>query len=79
MHGSKKGFTFQKKLADSLFRRKCLIKQVLTPPLVAVSDQSHQLPRRMQCERPWPPRQFKPGFFRRPVALAVIATVAASH
>src|SRR5271155_1443650 len=37
-----------------LFRRKRLIKQVLTPPFVAVSDEPHQLPGGMQSERPRP-------------------------
>src|SRR5271170_444779 len=79
MRSSEKGFQYLKKSCHSLFHRKLLIKQVLTPPLVAVPDEPHQLPGGMQGERPWPPRQFKPGFFRRTVALAVIATVATSH
>src|SRR5271154_143583 len=62
-----------------LFRRKRLIKQVLTPPFVAVSDEPHQLPGGMQSERPRSPCQFEPGLFRSPVAFAVIATVATRH
>src|SRR5271156_845108 len=55
------------------------IKQVLAPLFVAMSDQSHQLPRRVQRKRPRPPLQFDSSLFRRAIALAVVARVAASH
>lgn len=76
---AKKVSNISKNLSMTFFAQKPLIKQILTPPFVAMSDEPHQLPRGMQRERPRPPRQFKPGFFRRAVALAVIATVATSH
>jgi hypothetical protein len=77
MHGSEKGFHYLKKVFSALISPKTLVKQILTPPLVPMPDQPHQLPRGMQRERPRPPRQFKSRLFRRPVALAVIATVTA--
>ena len=54
-----------------------LIEQVLAPFLVLVADQAHQLPRGVQRKRAWPPRQRKPSLLRSPVALAVVALVAA--
>src|SRR2546423_11726839 len=59
--------------------RKLLIKQVLTPTFVTVADQPHELPGSVQRKRTRSPRQFEPGFFRRAVALTVIAAVAACH
>src|SRR5580704_3535854 len=79
MRASKKGFHYFKKFLPHSFLLKRLIKQVLTPPLVPVADKPHQLPRGMQRERPRPPRQLESGLFRRPVALAVVATVATRH
>src|SRR5580704_17973446 len=79
MQPNEKGFHYLKKNCRTYFSRNCLVKQILTPPLVAVSDQPHQLQRSMQRKGPRPSGQFEPGFFRSPVALAIVAAVAASH
>ena len=42
-------------------------------------DQAHQLARSVQRKRPRPALQLDSGFFRRPVALAVVAGIAARH
>src|SRR2546425_3279540 len=59
--------------------RKLSVEQVLAPPLVAMADEPHELPRRMQREGPRPPRQPQPRLFRSPVALRVVAQIAARH
>src|SRR5579862_7693813 len=79
MHGGKKGFHYLKKICRLDFSWKCLVKQILTPPLIAVADQPHQLPRGVQCEGPRPPCQFETSLFWRPVALTIVAAVAAGH
>jgi len=79
MHASKKGFHYFKKIRHPLFCGKRLIKQILTPALISVPYEPHQLPRGMQRKRPGPPRQFEPGLLWRTVAFAVIATVTARH
>src|SRR5258708_29761166 len=58
---------------------KLLIKKVLTPPVVAVPDHPHQLPRSVQGKGTGPPGEFKAGFLRSAVALAVVAAIAAGH
>src|SRR5713226_4441290 len=80
MHEGKKGFhSCQESRSRRRKPRKCLVKKVLTPPLIAMPDQPHKLPGSMQRERPGPPRQLQPRLFRRAVALAVIAAVAACY
>ncbi len=59
--------------------RKCLVEKILAPLVVAMPDQPHQLARSVQRERPRPALQFDSRFFRRAVALAVIACIAARH
>src|SRR5262249_38421997 len=44
-----------------------------------MSDQSHELSRCVQRERPRLPRQLKAGLFRSAVTLVVIAAIAAGH
>src|ERR1700730_13391410 len=78
MHSATKGFLFRLKFFRLTVFGKSLIKQVLTPPLVAMTDQTHELPGGMQRERPRPARQFKSGLFRCAGSLAVVAVVAAS-
>ena len=56
-----------------------LIKQVLTPLIVALGKQSHQVPARVQAERTRGACQFETGFFRRAAAFAIIARMAAGH
>ena len=52
------------------------VKKVLTPLLVAIADQLHQLPRGIQSEGPGSAGQANPGFLGGAVALAVVAAVA---
>src|SRR5258708_33289701 len=80
MYGSKKGFTSTELFFKQIdLAAEILVKQILTPPLVAVSDQTYELPGGMQRKRPGPPGQLQPILFRGPVALPVVAAVAASH
>lgn len=71
-----------KKVAQNRFSKgggEVLVKKIFAPLLVAMSDQAHQLPRSVQCERSRPPLQFNSSFFRRAVAFAVVTRVAARH
>src|SRR5258708_34029162 len=80
MYGSKKGFTSTELFFKQIdLAAEILVKQILTPPLVAVSDQTHELPGGMQRKRPGPPGQLQASLFRGPGALPVVAAVAASH
>src|SRR5580700_2747972 len=74
-----KGFLFRLIFFNFPRSEILLVKQVLTPAFIPVTNQSHQLTGRMQCERPRPPRQFEAGFLRCAVALAVVAPVTAGH
>jgi hypothetical protein len=78
MLGGEKGFHDFKKISPPSISPKSLVKKILTPPLVAMADQPHQLPGSVQRKGPRPPRQLESRFFRRAVALTVIAAVAAS-
>ena len=55
------------------------VEKVLPPFFIAVSDQAHQLPRRMQCERTRTALELQAGLLGRAVTLAVIAGVAGSN
>jgi hypothetical protein len=79
MYSSEKGFLEPKKVLEKFRVGKTLVKQVLTPPFVAMPDHPHQLPRSVQRKRARPARQLKPRFFRSSVALAVVAPVAARY
>src|SRR5215471_1241251 len=54
-----------------------LIKQILPPLIIALAEQSHQMPARMQTERLRQTSQAHPRFFRSPISLSVIAGMAA--
>src|SRR5579862_3016780 len=54
-----------------------LVEEILAPLLVALPNQAHQLPRSVQRERTRAPLQLEARFFRRAIALAVVAGVAA--
>jgi hypothetical protein len=56
MLGGEKGFHDFKKISPPLISPKSLVKKILTPPLVAMADQPHQLPGSVQRKRPRPPR-----------------------
>jgi len=47
MYPGKKGFPLLKKVLEEYERRKMLVKQVLTPPFIAMADHTHQLTRSM--------------------------------
>src|SRR5256885_7716376 len=79
MHAGEKGFHAPKISENFLKRRKPLIKKILTPTLIAVTNQSHQLTGSVQGERPRTPRQLKSSFFRSAIAFAVVALIAAGH
>src|SRR6516165_1409861 len=79
MYWSEKGFLKIEKSFAPAEAYERSVKQVLTPPFVAVADQPHQLPRGVQREGTRSPRQFETGFLRSAVTLAVVAAVAASH
>jgi hypothetical protein len=53
------------------------IKQVLTPAIVAMADQAHELAGSMQREGAGFASQLQPSLFRGTVPLCIIATVAA--
>src|SRR5208282_3671689 len=59
--------------------RKSSVEKVLPPLLVLMPDQAHELPRSVERKRPRTPGQFQAGFFRSPVALAIVAVVAAGY
>src|SRR5271163_431407 len=56
-----------------------LVKQILTPPFIAMTDEPHQLSRGVQRKRPRPSRQLQTRLFWRAVALTVVAAVTAGH
>lgn len=60
-------------------RGKNLVEEVLAPLLVAVADESHQLPRSVQRKRTRTPLELQSGFFRSAVTLAIVALVAARY
>src|SRR5579875_365635 len=55
------------------------VKHVLSPFFVLMSNQAHQLPRRMQSKRTRTASQSQSGLFGRAVPLAIVAGVTASH
>src|SRR5437868_13602720 len=50
-------------------------KQVLTPLIVALTEQSHQMATGVQAERPGRTGQLHTGLFRRSAALAIVAGI----
>src|SRR5258708_2688802 len=79
MAASQKGFLRRNLFSNIKLAPQTSVKQILAPPFIAVPDQPHQLPGSVQRKRPRSARQLQAGFFRCPVALAVIAPVAAGH
>lgn len=55
------------------------VKEVLTPLLILVADQPHQLTRRVESEWPRTPSQLQSGLFGSSVALAIVAVIAARN
>ena len=55
------------------------VKQILTPPFVAMPDQAHELSGGVQSEWTRSAGQLQPGLFRGAVTLTVVAAVAARH
>jgi hypothetical protein len=62
-----------------IHRRESLVEEVLSPLLVAVADQAHQLPGSVQGKRTWAALELQPGLFGSTITFAVVALVAASH
>src|SRR5260370_24765869 len=56
-----------------------LIEEVFAPLIVALGQQSHEVPAGVQAERPGCSRQLEPGFLGRTAALAIVARMAAGH
>src|SRR5712691_5782522 len=55
------------------------IEEILAPGFVSAAEIAHDLAIHVQRERARPAQQMHPRLFRRAIALAVIATLAASH
>src|SRR5580704_16597646 len=55
------------------------VEEILAPLLVSVSDQTHQLARRMQSKWARTALQFETSFLGRAIAFVVVAGVAAGH
>src|SRR5258707_5529684 len=79
MRAGEKGFTGGETFRNFLEGPKSLIKKILTPAFVAMSNKAHELARGMQGKRPGPASQFQPRLLRGTVSLAVVAAIAAGH
>ena len=64
---------------DHFDKLDCSIEEVFPPLIITPTHQPHNVPARVQIERPWLAHQFHAGFSGELVAFAAVAGVATGH